>query len=369
MSDSSLHLNLLIAGAGHHPAAWRLGTRAYDPVSLSYYADLARTAEQGKFDAITLLDDRGMDDGVAATPHRLRLEPLTVLGALAALTQRIGLIAEVPTQHNQPYNTARRLASLDHASNGRAGWLAADEEAPDVAARFDQDGDPQAWARSAEYATVLRRLWDSWGDGARIADKAAGNYVRTDLIQPIDHEGRAFRVAGPIDIPRPPQGHVPVMRQGDPEGPGADDCEVFINRPADLEQARRQRRHLQGLRNRPQAWPVVSVVCSPSDSQRARLLDALAAHASPHWPPAWPVIAGHPAQVADALLHWRDSGAADGFSLALPVTADGLEDVVQYLVPELQHRGALRRDYGGGTLRAHAGLPRPAGRAAATPAA
>ncbi|KCB29003.1 LLM class flavin-dependent oxidoreductase [Bordetella hinzii] len=356
MSHPLLHLNLLVAGAGTLPQAWRLGARPYDPVSLDPLLALARTAERGKFDAITLLDDRGLDDGVADSPRRVRLEPLTVLGALAAATQRIGLIAEVPTQHNQPYNTARRLASLDHTSNGRAGWLIDDKDDAALAPRFDQDADPQALARGKEYAHVLRRLWDSWEDEARIADKAAGNYVRTERIQAINHEGRAFRVAGPMDIPRPPQGHPPILRQGDPRTAGADDCDIFINHPADLREAREQYRHLQALPSPVLAWPVVSLVCSPSEHRRARLLAAIEAAG----PSPWPLIAGHPAQVADTLLHWRDSGAADGFSLALPITADGLDDIVDYLVPELQHRTRLRRDYDGVTLRAHAGLQRPA---------
>src|SRR6478736_3649512 len=171
-----LHLNLFIHSRGHHEASWRHPLSS--PLALTdirYYQDLAQRAEAGLFDSIFLADQLALGDD-ASQAARTWLEPVTVLAAVAAVTSRIGLIATASTTYTEPFNLARQFGSLDHISNGRIGW----------------------------------NIVTSW------LASAAQNYDG-DRIRPIDHEGQFYRVAGPLNLPRTPQGHPVLVQAGSSE--------------------------------------------------------------------------------------------------------------------------------------------------------
>jgi alkanesulfonate monooxygenase SsuD/methylene tetrahydromethanopterin reductase-like flavin-dependent oxidoreductase (luciferase family) len=365
---SLLHLNLYLDGPGHHPAAWRLTPAASHPASLDVAVKAARLAERGKFDSILLADSLRMPGHPARGPSGMHAEPLTLLGAVAACTARIGLIAPVLTAHSQPYNIARRLATLDHVSRGRAGWLASLAD-PEAADNFDSGVVPGA-AQEQEYHAILRSLWDSWQDDARQVDKAGGTYVDVTKVKAIDHTGPVYSVTGPLDIPRSPQGHPLAAAWHVPGRPAwLPDAELVFLRAGGLSQACAQADEIRGLARHaapPRILPTVSLVCSPSPQQVQRRLAARAAlNHEQEWSPAWPVLAGTPQELADIIEQWIDSGAADGLNIAPAVLETDLPDIVDYLIPELQQRGRFRQDYEGVTLRAHYGFARPVGRRSA----
>lgn len=212
-----LHLNLFVYPGGHHEAAWRHPRSAPGRVlDLTYYQELARTAEAAAFDAVFLADGPSLADNIRYAT-RFRLEPLTLLSALAASTSRIGLIGTASTTYTEPYNLARQLAGLDHVSGGRAGWNIVTTGAPGAAGNFGLDEHPphaDRYARAAEYLDVVTALWDSWEDDAVVADTASGLFADTDRIHEIDHAGEHFRVRGPLNTPRTPQGRPVYVQAG-----------------------------------------------------------------------------------------------------------------------------------------------------------
>jgi N-acetyl-S-(2-succino)cysteine monooxygenase len=220
-----LHLNLFLQDAGHHDAAWRLPESDPDAVvSLAHYANLARIAEDAKFDSLFLADALALIGEVRRRSAASRIEPLTLLSALAATTSRIGLIATASTTYGHPFDVARRFAGLDHISGGRAGWNVV-TSAGDALARnygFDEQAAHADRYRDAEeFVGVVTRLWDSWEDGAMVADKEAGVFIDDERLHPIDHHGERFAVQGPLDVPRPPQGQ-PVRVQAGSSDRGRD---------------------------------------------------------------------------------------------------------------------------------------------------
>ncbi|GAA2438009.1 LLM class flavin-dependent oxidoreductase [Streptomyces lavendulocolor] len=215
-----LHLNAFLMNAGHHDAAWRhpatTPERVTDP---AYFVELARTAERGLLDSVFLADGLALWGNVR---HNALggFEPLTLLAALATATRRIGLIATVSTTFNEPYSTARAFASLDHLSGGRAGWNIVTSGSVDEARNFGRDEHLEhglRYERAREFVDVAVKLWDSWDDDAIVLDRAAGIYADTDRVRPIDHRGEHFRVRGPLNVPRSPQGHPLLVQAGSSE--------------------------------------------------------------------------------------------------------------------------------------------------------
>lgn len=206
---------------GEHVTSWRLPDA--DPsryLDYTYYRDLARTAERGRFAAIFIADELYVWDrfesGLESTVNE-RFEPFTLLGALSQATDRIGLVATVSTTYNEPYHIARKLASLDVISGGRAGWnlvtSASDEEARNFGVDTNLDHGVR-YRRGREFVEVVDALLDSWQEGAVIADKASGRYADGARVRPIDHEGEFFRVRGPLNISRPPQRRPALFQAG-----------------------------------------------------------------------------------------------------------------------------------------------------------
>ncbi|WP_411575306.1 LLM class flavin-dependent oxidoreductase [Streptomyces mutabilis] len=220
MSARKLHLNLFVYPGGHHEAAWRHhGTDPTRLLDIGFYQDLARSAERAAFDAVFFADGPSLADNVRYA-SRFRLEPFTCLSAVAAATERIGLIATASTTYTEPYNLARLFASLDHLSRGRAGWNIVTTGAPQAAANFGLDAHPvhaERYDRAREFVDVVTRLWDSWEDEALVADQKSGLFADTDRIHEIDHAGRHLKVRGPLNLPRSPQGRPVYVQAGSSE--------------------------------------------------------------------------------------------------------------------------------------------------------
>jgi FMN-dependent oxidoreductase (nitrilotriacetate monooxygenase family) len=212
-----LHLNAFLMGTGHHEASWRLPES--DPVattSVAHFQRLAQIAERGTFDSLFLADGPVMFGNVAQRPSGV-IEPLTLLTALALVTEHVGLIATASTSYNSPYNLARRFSALDHVSNGRAGWNIVTTAGVDAARNFGVDEQPlhaERYARAAEFIDVTLKLWDSWEDDVVIADKGAGVWGDNAKIHPADHRGKYFSVAGALNSPRSPQAYPLLVQAG-----------------------------------------------------------------------------------------------------------------------------------------------------------
>ncbi len=212
-----LHLNLFIHSRGHHEASWRHpGTSPFALTDIRYYQDLAQRAEAGLFDSIFLADQLALGGDVAQAA-RTWLEPVTVLAAVAVATQRIGLVATCSTTYTEPFNLARQFASIDHISNGRAAWNIVTSWLATAAANFGGEGQvshADRYTRGEEFMTVVKALWDSWSDDAVLDDRESGVYARAGRIRPIDHRGDFYKVAGPLNMPRCPQGRPVLVQAG-----------------------------------------------------------------------------------------------------------------------------------------------------------
>ncbi|MEU8614863.1 LLM class flavin-dependent oxidoreductase [Actinoplanes sp. NPDC048791] len=212
-----LHFNLFLHDTGHHEASWRLpGSDPYANLSLAAHQRLARIAEDARFDSVFLADSPVLWSDPGRRPSG-KLEPTLLLASLAATTSHIGLIATASTSYNEPYNLARRFASLDHLSGGRAGWNIV-TTAGDAAARnfglADQPLHRTRYERADEFLEVATKLWDSWTDDAIVADKQQGVHAQSDRVRRIDHRGAHFRVDGPLNVPRSPQAYPLLVQAG-----------------------------------------------------------------------------------------------------------------------------------------------------------
>ena len=215
-----LHLNAFLMNTGHHEASWRLPeSDPYAHVELGHYVHLARTAERGTFDSLFLADGPQLWGNIAQRPAGA-LEPLTLLTALATATEHIGLIATASTSYNSPYNLARKFASLDVISGGRAGWNIVTTAGAEAARNFGLEHEPahaDRYARASEFLDVALKLWDSWEDDAIVGDKAAGVWGDDTKIHPPRHKGTYFSVEGALNVPRSPQGYPLLVQAGSSE--------------------------------------------------------------------------------------------------------------------------------------------------------
>jgi FMN-dependent oxidoreductase (nitrilotriacetate monooxygenase family) len=212
-----LHFNLFLHDTGHHEASWRLpGSDPYSHLSLAAHQHLAKVAEDAKFDSVFLADSPVLWSDPGRRPSG-KLEPTLLLAALATSTSRIGLIATASTSYNEPYNLARRFASLDHLSGGRAGWNIVTTAGDAAARNFGLEDQPlhrTRYERADEFLDVSTKLWDSWADDAIVADKQAGVHARADRVREIGHRGTFFRVDGPLNVPRSPQAYPLLVQAG-----------------------------------------------------------------------------------------------------------------------------------------------------------
>jgi FMN-dependent oxidoreductase (nitrilotriacetate monooxygenase family) len=432
-----LHLNAFLMGVGHHEAAWRLPeSDPFASTDIEHYKRLARIAERGKLDSLFLADSPVLWNSIGRRPGGT-LEPTVLLTVLSGVTEHIGLIATASTTYNEPYNLARRFASLDHISGGRAGWNIVTTAGVDAARNFNLHELPshgERYARAAEFVDVSIKLWDSWADEAPLGDKARGVWGDDDKLYPARHDGAHFKVDGALNVPRSPQAHPLLVQAGSSEDGkylAARYAEAVFTAQQTLEDAQAFYRDLKArakaLGRDPDTVKILPglVPAIGSTEAEARQLDeeldrlivpeyakrqlAETLHLRPEdlaldaeLPADLPgedeiegaksrytlvvnlarrerltvrqligrlgggrghrTFAGTPEQVADAIQHWWEQGAADGFNVMPPVLPSGLTAFVDQVVPILQKRKLFRTEYEGKTLRDNYGLPRPANR-------
>ncbi|HEY6740664.1 MAG TPA: LLM class flavin-dependent oxidoreductase [Actinopolymorphaceae bacterium] len=215
-----LHLNAFLMSTGHHEASWRLPeSDSSASTRIEHYVNLARIAERGAFDSVFFADSPALFGNVGRRPSG-SLDPILVLTAIATGTERIGLIATASTTYNQPFDLARRFASLDHISGGRTGWNIVTTASVEAARNFglsDLPNHKDRYERATEFIEVAQKLWDSWADDAVPADKERGVWADAERVRRIDHSGRYFRVQGPLNVPRSPQAYPVLVQAGSSE--------------------------------------------------------------------------------------------------------------------------------------------------------
>jgi FMN-dependent oxidoreductase (nitrilotriacetate monooxygenase family) len=237
-AERRLVLAAFIHNSGAHPGGWRYEPSGpVDQHDFKMYARLAHTAERGKLHCYFSGDSQGYlhikgRAAFAASDWAGKLEPTTLLAALAAVTRDIGLIATVSTTYNEPYSVARRFASIDHISGGRAGWNVVTSTSDSEARNFGRDDNmvhDDRYQRAEEFVDIVKALWDSWEDGSQIRDRDAARYFDADRVHALHHKGRYFSVAGPLNVGRPPQGHPVIVQAG-----GSEAGRALAARTADL---------------------------------------------------------------------------------------------------------------------------------------
>jgi FMN-dependent oxidoreductase (nitrilotriacetate monooxygenase family) len=276
-----LRLGAFLYPTGHHVAAWRHPKAQADAGSnFAHYIGLAQVAEAAKFDLIFMADGvgtRGTDiEALSRTAIRYvaQFEPITLLSALSAVTKNIGFVATASTSYNEPYHIARKFASLDHISGGRAGWNLVTSSSEHEAHNFGRDehyAHGERYERAEEFADVVRGLWDTWEDDAFPRDKESGIYFDPDKQHILNHKGKHFKVRGPLNVARAPQGH-PVLVQAGSSEPGkelaARTAEVVFTAHQTIEDARAFYTDLKGrlarygrdrdeLKSMPGIFPVI----------------------------------------------------------------------------------------------------------------
>lgn len=212
-----LRLGTILHGASGNMSAWRHPAAIADAsINFEFVTQTALKAEEGKLDFIFVAD--GLYINEKSIPHFLnRFEPLTVLSALAALTQHLGLVGTLSTSYSDPFTTARQFASLDHLSNGRAGWNVVTSPLEGSAKNFSRTQHPEHALRyriADEYLDVVKGLWDSWEEDAFVRNKESGQFFAPEKLHALNHQGDFFQVAGPLNIGRTPQGRPIVFQAG-----------------------------------------------------------------------------------------------------------------------------------------------------------
>jgi alkanesulfonate monooxygenase SsuD/methylene tetrahydromethanopterin reductase-like flavin-dependent oxidoreductase (luciferase family) len=406
-ATNPLHLAVALDGAGWHPAAWREPDAAPGELfTPGYWAALARQAEAGLLDFITIEDGLDLQSDRRSGPDERtdrvqgRLDAVLIAARVAPVTRHIGLVPTAITTHTEPFHLSKAIATLDYVSGGRAGVRVRIAWRQDTAAHFGRravqplpagpGADAEALRRltehfdeAADYAEVLRRLWDSWEDDAEIRDIATGRFIDREKLHYIDFEGRWFAVKGPSITPRPPQGQPLVAALGHAPVPYrliARSADVGFVTPQDRAQAQQTVTEIRagqaaaGHHGADQDGAgqlgghlfgdlvvFLDETAAAAAARRQRLDDLAGAE----YRSDARIFAGTPAELADLLLDWQQAGLT-GFRLRPAALPHDLLQVTGGLVPELQRRGAFRVRYPDGgwaaTLRGLLGLPRPASR-------
>ncbi len=394
--SSELHLAVALDGAGWHPGAWRApDARAAELFTARYWTDLVQEAEAGLLDFVTIEDALGMqsskrDGGDDRTDQvRGRLDAVLVASRVAPTTRALGLVPTATTTHTEPFHVSKAIATLDFVSHGRAGWRAQISSRPDEVGHFGRRSlasqpsgtggattQPVAWElleEAADFVEVVRRLWDSWEDGAEIRDVETGRFVDVEKLHAVDFEGRWFRVRGPSITPRSPQGQplVVMLAHGSEvyrlAALGADVVFVTPHEHAEarsLVEAVREQEATIGRPERLRIFGDLAVVVDASPSVAVGRRDRMDELDGEPWRSDAEIFTGSVTALADLIEHWVGVGL-DGFRLRPATLPHDLSVITAGLVPELQRRGLFRRGYGERELRARLGLIRPKSRYAA----
>ncbi|KAI1632660.1 alkanesulfonate monooxygenase [Biscogniauxia mediterranea] len=436
--SKQLHLTAFMRPVSLHTGAWRYeGAYADANFNLEHLQTFIRKLEAAKFDAFFMADHLAVLNMPVEALRRSQtvtsFEPFTLLSALSAVTSRIGLAATASTTYDEPYHVARRFASLDHLSGGRAAWNIVTTGNPESSRNFSREEHlehGERYKRAREFYDVVTGLWDSFADDAFIRDQRTGIFFDPEKMHVLDHRGPTLSVRGPLNIARPVQGWPVIVQAGQSE-PGrqlaAETAEVVFCSPHDLAAAKALYADIKGraaaagrdpshLSLLPAALIIIGDTVDEAKAKRQKLdslvhyesaiaslsvvLGADASGFDPDGPLptdlpetnasktgragvlklaeeekltvrqlaqryggyAGLAFVGTPETIAEEMGRWLAEEGADGFTVVFPFVPQGLDDVTQRLVPELQRRGLFRRDYEGKTLREHLGLPRPENR-------
>jgi FMN-dependent oxidoreductase (nitrilotriacetate monooxygenase family) len=286
-----LRIGMNILGYGAHSAAWRLGeVEPKAHLDIEYFRNIARISERGTLDAIFLADGPAVAGDVSHHPAG-RLEPTVLLTAVALATQHIGVIATASSSYNEPYNIARRYASIDHIIGGRIAWNVVTSAGDVVAQNFGLSGAPvheDRYARADEFIDVVTKLWDSWEDDAIIGDAANGVYADSNKVHEINHTGKYFSVKGALTVPRTPQGRPVLVQAGSSEGGkalGSRWADAIFTSQTTLDDARE---FYRDIKNRARKWgrnpdhlkimPGLSTVIGSTEAEAQARFDRLNAY-------------------------------------------------------------------------------------------
>ncbi|WP_328396257.1 LLM class flavin-dependent oxidoreductase [Nocardia sp. NBC_00416] len=391
---SKLHLGAALDGAGWHPAAWREpNSRPAELFTPAYWTDLATTAQRGLLDFVTIDDslsvpgDRRAPTDGALDRVRARIDAQLIAARIAPVTRHLGLIPTITTTHTEPFHVSKAIATLDYTSRGRAGWqarvsgtaaeaahfgrrplreLTAAELAEVAAAGTFPDFVHDRFAEAADAVEVVRRLWDSWEDGAEIRDVATRRFIDRDKLHYIDFQGRHFGVRGPSITPRPPQGqpvvtalaHAPLIYEF--AARGADLVFVTPTREAGpapiLEQVAAAAAQVGRAGEALRVYADLVVFLDSDQETGPHRLARLNEASGAEFGSDAPIFAGSADELAELLIEWSAQGV-DGFRLRPGVAVDDLAAIADRLVPALQQRGVFRTGYPDGSLRALLDLP------------
>lgn len=313
-----LHLGAFMRPVGIHTAWWRYpGAFADANFNLDHLVRFTRKLEQGRFDAFFMDDHLAVLNMPMSALRRsatvTSFEPLTLLSALAMVTERIGLVATASTTFEAPYHVARRFASLDHISRGRAGWNIVTTSNPDAALNFGLDDHiehDERYRRALEFHEVVTGLWDSWADDAWLRDQESGLFFDPDRLHVLDHKGPSLSVRGPLNIARPVQGRPVIVQAGASEAGrsfAARTAEVIFGSSHSIEEGRRfaadMHRRLAEIGREPDSLKILPAVLVVVGRTRAEAQDKVA--------------------LLDSLVH-PDSGLPN-LSMRLGVDASGFD--------------------------------------------
>lgn len=226
MSTRKLRLGAFVMATGHHIAGWRHpGAQADSGTNIDHYIEVAKLAERGLFDQLFVADGPAVPitpdaESFSRQGRISHFEPVTLWAALSQVTQHIGFVATASTTYEDPYTLARKFASLDHISKGRAAWNLVTTASKEAAGNFGLPEHPDAdtrYRRANEFVEVVKGLWNSFEDDAFLRDKASGIYFDPAKVHQLNHEGEFFNVRGPLNIERSPQGHPVIVQAGQSE--------------------------------------------------------------------------------------------------------------------------------------------------------
>lgn len=434
MTKKQIKLGAFIMLPGQHVASWRdPSTKSDLSFDLDYLTEIAKTAERGKFDTIFFADVFGTPLANNSTSG-LKLDPLIIVSALAAVTKNIGLTATLTTTYNEPFQVARKYSAIDHLSKGRAAWNVVTSSNDSESLLFGKEKHLQhadRYERADEFVDVVKKLWFSVEDEAIINDKENGQFLDLEKVHPVNHQGKWFKVQGTLDSPSTPQGHPVIVQAGSSEAGkelAAKTAEVIFTAWQTLEEAQTFYRDVKGrlakYGRKPEdlkIMPGVFITVAKTEEEAIEKRNKLNSYILPETGLAYlsgftgldlsgydvdgPIpelaeiedptnpgirrniirdlierknlktlrevyeniagarghreIVGTPAQIADQLEEWFVNGAADGFNIQPPTFPEGLNDIVDLVIPELQRRGLFRTEYEGTTLRENLGLEVP----------
>ncbi|WP_072803890.1 LLM class flavin-dependent oxidoreductase [Rhodococcoides yunnanense] len=371
MPDRTFVIAVELHGTGIHPQAWRReDSRAEELFTADYWTDHLEIADRAGIDVAFIDDSFALQS--SAGSELGRLDAASIAARASAGTQSIGLVPTVTVTHTEPFHVSKQIASIDYASNGRAGWEVAVSEGPDQARAFGRKPEQSTdslWREADEAIEVVTRLWDSWEDDAEIRDAATGRFIDRDKLHYIDFEGENFSVKGPSITPRSPQGQpiVVIRASAEPSTPqapllslaGARADIVRISAPTVEDAATiaaAVRRAVVAAGRDPLDVHVVldlEVLVSGSATDDLAQLENWAPHS-----PESVTYHGDADGLRSLLEQIAESGAVDGVTLRPLALASTLPEIATHVLPQLSWSPVSRA----GSLRARLGLKRPVNR-------